>query len=70
MKCHIKLEYRDKEFHSFIEEFSNEQYKALSDLVQNAAEGELTYLTFVGEAGKHYFSEKVLEESIITIVKH
>lgn len=64
----IKLEYKDKMYVSDYTEANEEEEEAIKDLLEKAAKGELTYLTFECQNIHQYFTKQILEQSIFGLV--
>lgn len=71
-KIAIKVEYKDKVYMSEFDKIEPTQEKEMIDFVKAAASGELSHMTFtihkIMKKSKVYFPEKILKESIISLV--
>jgi len=61
------LEYRDKIYYGCFAEISAEEFIELEEVVEKIAQGKTNYLSMEAGGKTHYFTEKILSESIITI---
>ena len=67
-KIAIKLEYKDKMYISDYTEMNEEQEDSVKNLLEKAAQGELTYITFECQNIQQYFTRQILEQSILGLV--
>lgn len=67
-KIAIKLEYKDKTYLSDYTEANEEAEKQLKNLLELAAKGELSYITFECHNIQQYFTKQILEQSILGLV--
>lgn len=69
MKAYINLTYKDFDYKSHVKEYSKKELESLSKSIFNVSVGNVDCFYFQNENTTHYFPKKVLEESIISIVK-
>lgn len=67
-KIAIKLEYKDKMYISDYTEANEKEEEAIKNLLEKAAQGELTYMTFECQNIQQYFTKQILEQSILGLV--
>jgi len=67
-KIAIKLECKDKTYLSDYTEANEEEEAAIKNLLEKAAQGELTYMTFECHNIQQYFTKQILEQSILGLV--
>ena len=67
-KLQIKLEYLDKVYWSAPAEVTDTEIQSANEMVSNIAMGKTTNLSIINGDLQHYFTEKILSESIITVI--
>jgi len=65
----IKVEYRDKVYNSNLATVSDAKMKEIESIIEKVSKGETNFLSIQNDGEEYYFPEKVIQESIISIVK-
>lgn len=69
MKISIKLEYKDKEYISNYQEFTEDEANVLESLIETVAKGNSNYFSMEINNQKVYFGAEILKESVLTITR-
>lgn len=67
-KVALSIEYNGKSVISDYAERSEKEIKALQELCESAAKGSLAFLRITCENKEYYFPEKIIEQSILSLV--
>jgi hypothetical protein len=67
-KVQVNVEYQNKVYSSKLEEMSDEEIETSINFLTKISKGEVSYLTFEVNGTHRFFTKKILENSIISLV--
>jgi len=67
-KVKIKLEYNGVAYYGDSTETTEEELSMVKKLLKEAAEGNVTYLSFGHKNEIYYFSPEIIKQSILTLI--